>query len=417
MADKSTTHLSRRGFLATAATAAAAGAGAILGGRKLAFAGEPASETEAESANVVARRPFGQTGVEVAELSLGGMFDTINGQVLLSQSLEMGVNYWDTAMSYGGGNSETGMGNYLSSHTDRRKDIFLVTKSPKRGTEELTADLNASLERLQTDYVDLFFLHAVNAAEQVTPELTAWADQMKSAGKLKFFGLSTHDNMSACMNRAVELGGIDGMMITYNYRVLVQDENGDGRYNKAIDACQEAGIGLTAMKTQGGRNHSDNSEAEDELIKEFTDSGYSPEQAALKVAWKDERIAAVCSQMPNMTILKANVAAALNKTELTARQEAALRKFAVATASDYCAGCSQICSGAVNGQVPVCDVLRFVMYYNTYGDRFGARELFAALPASVRDRLTSVDYSTAEAGCPQGIPIAERMKLAQELLA
>ena len=107
----------------------------------------------------------------------------------------------------------------------------------------------------------------------------------------------------------------------------------------------------------------------------------------------------------------------LDKTELTARQEAALRKFALATASDYCTGCSNICSPAVDGQVPVCDILRFVMYYNSYGDRFGARELFAGLPASVRNRLTSVDYSTAEARCPQGIPIAERMKLAQELLA
>jgi len=199
----------------------------------------------------------------------------------------------------------------------------------------------------------------------------------------------------------------------------VQDEEGDGRFTKAIDACHEAGIGLTAMKTQAGRNgnHADNSEAEEELIKEFTDSGYTPEQAALKVVWKDSRMAAVCSQMPNMTVLRANVAAALDKTELTARQEAALRKFALATASDYCTGCSNICSPAVDGQVPVCDILRFVMYYNSYGDRFGARELFAGLPASVRNRLTSVDYSTAEARCPQGIPIAERMKLAQELLA
>lgn len=417
MADKDTTNLSRRGFLATAATAAAAGAGVVLGGAKMALGGDPASDTETAGGNVVGKRPFGKTGVDVAELSLGGMFDTINGQVLLSQSLEMGVTYWDTAVKYGGGNSETGMGNYLSTHTDQRKNMFLVSKSPKRTHAELTTDLDESLERLQTDYLDLFFLHAINDPDHVTSELTGWGDEMKAAGKLKFFGLSTHDNMSACMNKAVELGGIDGMMISYNYRILVQDDEGDGRFNKAIDACHEAGIGLTAMKTQGGRNHSDNSEAEDDLIKEFTDSGYSPEQAALKVVWKDERMAAVCSQMPNMTLLKANVAAALDKTELTARQEAALRKFAVATASDYCAGCSQICSRAVGGEVPVCDILRFVMYYNTYGDRFGARELFAALPAGVRNRLTSLDYSTAEARCPQGVPIAARMKLAQELLA
>ena len=413
MAEKDTTHFSRRGFLATAA---AAGAGALLGGAKVALGGDDASVVT-DDVGMIAKRPFGKTGVDVSELSLGGMFDTINGQVLLSQAIEMGVTYWDTAKTYGGGNSEKGMGKYLSTHSDQREDIFLVTKSPRRGPEELTADLDASLDRLQTDYVDLFFLHAINDPEQVTSELTGWADEMKSAGKIKFFGLSTHDNMSACMNRAVELGGIDGMMITYNYRVQVLDEAGDGRFSQAVDACHEAGIGLTAMKTQGHSTQSSDPEAEEELIKEFTDSGYSPEQAALKVIWKDERIAAICSQMPNMTIFRANAAAALDKTELTARQEAALRRFAAATASDYCAGCSEICSRAVGGQVPVCDILRFVMYYNSYGDRFGARELFAALPASVRGRLTSLDYSAAEARCPQGIPIAERMKLANELLA
>ena len=335
----------------------------------------------------------------------------------ISQALKMGVTYWDTAEGYGGGKSETGFGKYLGANSDDRKKIFLVTKSGAGDNAAWTTSLEGSLERLQTDYVDLFFLHGIESPDRLTDDVKAWVEKMKKAGKIKFFGFSCHSNMSACLQKAAEVGWVDGVMLTFNFRTMVLDEGGDGRYEKALDAAHKAGIGMTAMKTQAKGMRASNAEAEQALLDAFTGKKFSSEQAALKVVWGDERISCICSGMPNMTILKANVAAALDKTELSGADYAALRRFAEATASDYCAGCSDICGRAVKGRTPVCDVMRYVMYYNAYDDKHEARELFAALPANVRNRLTRVDYSLAESRCPQGIPIAERMKLAGELLA
>ena len=424
MAEKDA-HLSRRDFLATAA---AAGAGALLGagcGDDEPPVSPDPTDPPGEPAPVgegMPRRPFGASGIDVPILSLGGSIDTINGQLVLRQAVKDGVLYWDTAERYGKGGSETGMGAFLRDNPDTRERMFLVTKSHKP-LADLTRGLEDSLERLQTDYVDLFFLHGVSDPDRLDDEAKLWAGQMKRAGKIKLFGFSTHQNMTECLARAAEVGWVDGIMTTYNYRVKTLDDANDGALTAAIDACHEAGIGLTAMKTQAqaqrpgaGRYANVDAEAAAALVEAFIDSGYTPEQAALKWVWQDERFASICSRMPNMAILSANVAAALNKTDLTADETASLRGYAEATASSYCAGCGSICRQAIGDQVPVNDVLRYLMYYDGYGQADEARELFAALPAAVRRALAGVDYSEAEAHCPQHIPIGRMMKQAADVL-
>jgi predicted aldo/keto reductase-like oxidoreductase len=65
----------------------------------------------------------------------------------------------------------------------------------------------------------------------------------------------------------------------------------------------------------------------------------------------------------------------------------------------------------------IAEVMRYLMYYKSYGDTDRARELFARLPASARARLENADYSTAEARCPQRMPIARLMTEAARKLA
>ena len=384
--------VSRRDFLTAVG---AAGAGSLLGATKLAM-GDVAAEESAAAEQIVPNRPFGNSGVTVPILSLGGMFDTAGGQLLLRQAIAHGVTYWDTAEGYGNGASETGLGAFLGANSDLRDQMFLVTKSGTGDPEQMTARLNASLERLQTDYVDLFFMHGINDPGQLTDGAQAWAERMKEAGKIKLYGFSTHANMTACLAAAAEMDWIDGIMVTYNYRVRALDDANDGAFSAAIDACFEAGIGLTAMKTQGqgaDRYGNIDADAAAELVDAFIDSGYTPEQAAIKWVLQDQRFASVCSQMPNLTIFNANVAAALNTTELTDNETAALMRYAEATCSNYCAGCGSICSRAVAGQAPVSDVMRYLMYYNSYGEPNQARELFASLPTSPRPDARSTSPS------------------------
>lgn len=364
----------------------------------------------------VRTRPFGRTGIDVPILALGTIFDTGANQLLLRQAVKWGVTYWDTAQYYNRWGSEPGIDKYLSRYPGEWKKIFLVSKSGKRDPKGLTAQLEDSLDNLKTDYLDLFFLHAVSdAGKELTPEIRAWAEQMKSRGKIRLFGFSTHSNMAGCLSHASTLGWIDGIMTICNYRVMTADE-----MKRAIEACHRAGIGLTAMKTQGASSWSCMGKTSDEsqtLEEQFLDVGMSKEQTRLLAVWTDARIAAVCSQMNTMTILKANTEAAVNQATLTASDRRCFDVEARATAPQYCAGCTGTCDSLVAEAVPVGKIMRCLMYSRSYGDHFRAQTEFRDIPAAIRYRLAALDYSAAEGQCPQNMPIARLMAEAAEELA
>ncbi|HEU5071395.1 MAG TPA: aldo/keto reductase [Verrucomicrobiae bacterium] len=402
-------HVTRRNFVKLAGLAGAASA---LGAVRT-FA-QTTNATGAEESRVtVGTRTFGKTGVKVSMLSLGGIFDIASNQLVLQRALDFGVTYWDTANSYTNGNSEKGIGMYFEKHPEVRRKIFLVTKAGGgHAVENVQGKLEESLRRLKTDYVDLFFLHGVGSGDAFTPEIKAWAEKMKAEKKIRFFGFSTHGNMERTLEAAAKLGWIDGIMLKYDYRLMQTDA-----MRSAMDACEKAGIGLTAMKTQGGGPIKTETDADLKLGGHFVKRGFSEHQARLKAVWENPQVAAICSQMPNITVLTANVAAALDKTRLTAADHSALREYAAATCSHYCDGCAHLCEGALRRRVPVADVMRSLMYHHTYGDMRLAKETFAGLPVGTRDRIATLDFSNAERACPNRLPIGQLMKQAGELLA
>ena len=79
------------------------------------------------------------------------------------------------------------------------------------------------------------------------------------------------------------------------------------------------------------------------MVDRFLKRGFTDKQAKLKVVWETPQIASICSQMPNLTILSANVAAALDQTKLAREELDSLRRYALETKADYCAGCGKIC--------------------------------------------------------------------------
>jgi hypothetical protein len=97
--------------------------------------------------------------------------------------------------------------------------------------------------------------------------------------------------------------------------------------------------------------------------------------------------------MPNMTILQANIDAALNKQRLSEADRQRLEQYARETAPGYCAGCAHICESAVDLDVPISDILRCSMYAHGYGCRDMALNLFHALPTGARDNVFKADYS------------------------
>jgi len=397
----------RRDFVKTVGIAGLAVAGAGVTGAMAA----PEAPTAAK-ATIVPKRPLGKTGVDVSILNLGCMFDTINNQLLLKQAVKWGVTFWDAAEHYGNALSEEGIGRFIARNPEARKELFLVTKLQAKGGN-YTERLDQCLQRLRTSYLDLFFVPALTAIDEMTP-FKDWAVEMKKAGKIKAFGFSTHTNMEDCLLGAAKLDWIDAVMTTYNFQVM-----NTPKMQEAVNACAKAGIGLVAMKSQAGRPGSPQiaSETKLEMVERFLKRGFTDKQAKLKVIWENPHIASICSQMPNLTILSANVAAALDQTKLAREEFDSFRQYALETKGDYCAGCGKICQEAVGGAVPINEVMRCLMYHQYYGEPELGRLTFAGLPEEVRQRLTALDYSQAEQACPQGLAIAALMRQAEEMLS
>jgi len=421
--------VNRRNFLKTIG---AAGLGSAFAGVRTvsASAEAPAGPNAAKKAEKpklpqVPKRKLGKTGVEVPCLSLGTIFNVVDNQAILRNTLKCGVNYWDTAPDYAGPNSELGIGKFLSKNLEVRKKLFISTKASDAVTiADVEKALQASLKRLNTKYIDLYHImdrvvarnyagHGLSDPAQLTDELKQWVKSAKKRKLIRFFGFPTHKNIVKCLAAAAKLDWIDVIMPVYNFRFMH-----DSKMQAAIEACRKAGIGLIAMKTQGFRPREfRETEEGKKLVGHFLQRGFTEAQAKIKVVLEDKRFCSACVRMESVAHLTLNVAAVLDKTKLTQADREVFREYARATCSGYCAGCADICDAALPEVPYVSDIMRYLMYYNSYGEQDRARGLFAEIPGKVRDKLLGTDYSAAEAHCPQHLPISKLVAEAVDKLA
>jgi hypothetical protein len=93
-----------------------------------------------------------------------------------------------------------------------------------------------------------------------------------------------------------------------------------------------------------------------------------------------------------------------------------LQQFARETRSAYCTGCAAICESAVDGGIPIGDVMRYLMYARGYGDRHRGRMHFQKIPLRIRQEMEGMDYGPAEQRCPKKMAIGRLMREALEEL-
>ena len=404
--------INRRSFLKTVGAAGLGSALAATGGNS-AWAKEESGTKYPQ----VPKRVLGKTGVKVSCLSHGLMYNVVDNQIILRKALEWGVSNWDSASSYGGGNSERGIGQYLAKNPAIRKNLFLVTKASKaRSVGDFEGQLQQSLKRMNTSYIDLYFKHGLGNPNGLSDELRKWVASAKKRKLIRFFGFSAHVNVAPVLAAAAKAGWVDAAMPKYNFRMAHDAEMQD-----AIEACYKAGVGLIAMKSQARPSKKKkeivDTEKDRKLIGHFLARGFTEGQAKIKAVLEDKRFSAVCVTMKSISLLTENIAAALDKTKLSQADKDVLAQYARETCDGYCAGCAEICDSALPQAPYVSDVMRYLMYYNSYGDKEKARQLFAEIPGSVRAKLAKIDYSTAEARCPQHMPIAKLMAEAARKLA
>lgn len=180
--------------------------------------------------------------------------------------------------------------------------------------------------------------------------------------------------------------------------------------NAAMDAAAAADVGLIAMKTQASEaSFADAWQAWEKTGK------WTSHQAVIKAVLDDKRITAAVSHMKNLDMLKENVAAAVDRSELGMLDRMELRRYAEVTRPYACDGCEHICNVAVDAPVRIGHTLKALMYHDAYGEPQRARASFAKLPAEAR-RLDGVDFGPAKAACPHDVDVVELMERAKAVL-
>ncbi len=165
------------------------------------------------------KRSLGKTGEKLSILGFGGIVvkdaTPEEASLRVQEAIDHGVNYFDVAPSYG--NAEERLGPALQPF---RHKVFLACKTEQRRKRETAAELDRSLQRLRTDHVDLYQLHAVTTGEEVEailgPEgaLRAFVEA-KQAGKIRFLGFSAHSVEAALA--LIEGFAFDTILFPINY--------------------------------------------------------------------------------------------------------------------------------------------------------------------------------------------------------
>ena len=350
---------------------------------------------------------LGSTGLEVSEIGFGSA--SSHDPDLVRHALDRGVTFFDTAESYRFGWSEEAMGEGLRGVRDR---VVLSSKT-KAGARDTRADMMAALEgslrRLQTDYLDIYFNHAVNdVARMQNEEWWAFTERAKEQGKIRFRGMSGHGSrLAECLEHAIEQDLVDVVLVAYSFG---QDPDFYDRLRhifhfvamqpelpRALDKAKEKNIGVIAMKTLMGARLND--------MRPYEQGGYTFAQAAFRWVLSSPRVDALLISMNSAESIDEYVAAS-GDPEVRGEGLQLLDRYAYLQHARYCRHGCNVCEGACPEGVAIAEVLRTRMYDVDYGDPALAVEDYAKLGAGASACLTCAHQACLGA-CPYGIPIPE----------
>jgi uncharacterized protein len=168
------------------------------------------------------KRRFGNTGMETSILGFGGFhlleIPYREVEYLLNTYLDAGGNYIETAASYGDGESEIKIGKAISG---RRQQFILASKTGERSRDGFMSSLDRSLKHLNTDCLDIIFMHAVGSLEELNTILGSNGAmegflEARKLGKVKYVGISMHGQPDVLIS-ALEQYDFDAVMSTINY--------------------------------------------------------------------------------------------------------------------------------------------------------------------------------------------------------
>jgi predicted aldo/keto reductase-like oxidoreductase len=385
--------IDRRTLLGLGAAAAAAPLG-------------PAS-ARAASPQIQRTVTLGRTGLEVSEISFGSASST--DAALVRHALERGVTFFDTAESYRFGWAEEAIGEGLKGVRDQ---VVLSSKTKAGAGDsqaQMMAALEGSLKRLRTDWLDIYFNHAVNDVRRMqNEEWWAFTERAKEQGKIRFRGMSGHGSrLAECVDYAVEQDLVDVVLVAYSFGqdpdlydrlrhtfhfVALQPE-----LPRALEKAKAKDVGVIAMKTLMGARLND--------MRPYESEGYTFAQAAFRWVLSSPRVDAVLISMTSTAQIDEYVAASAGRAIRQGDLDL-LERYAALQDKSYCRHGCNACEGACPEGVDIAEVLRTRMYAVDYRDQALALEDYAKLGKGAEACLTCAHQACLGA-CAYGLPIPQ----------
>jgi len=395
--------INRRKFF----TGVSAGMAAALLGKhsNAAFTQESSSATPGEETREIKIRkynPLGNTKIKTSDVIFGA--GNVFSPNVIKYAYDLGITLFDTAENYMQGRSEEYVGTALKGV---RKKASIITKHIYRPGTEITKEsiierMNASLKRLQTDYVDIAFLHSIDNLDLLENETirSTYAALVKE-GKVRFTGFSTH-NAGVTLKECVKPEYADfvkAVLFMYNHM--------EGKEIEPLIAKLHAkGIGTIAMKTAAGGRH--------ENLKAFLTKDVSYPQVAMRWVLANKDIDCAVVSMGSFMHVEDFVAG--SGKPLKRKDLALLEKYRKEVDDNYCRLTCNRCEASCPQSVAVSDVMRYLMYFEDYNHQAKAIQHYAALDLKKKplDCSTCAGYCTT--ACPFGLPVQQKLIHSHDVL-
>jgi aryl-alcohol dehydrogenase-like predicted oxidoreductase len=222
-------------------------------------------------------RVFGRTGMRLSVLGFGcgavGGFmvrgDAADQERVVARAIAAGVNYFDTAVQYGNGESEKNLGRVLQRLKPADAIVGTKVRIPPsefgRIAAAVTTSLEGSLARLGRDHVDIFHLHnpitetgggTALSVRQVLDELVPAFERLRAQGKIRFLGMTAVGD-TAALRQVIDACVFDSAQIVYNMLNPSAAEELPKNYpaqdyGRLFDATQAAGVGVVGIRVLAG---------------------------------------------------------------------------------------------------------------------------------------------------------------------
>jgi aryl-alcohol dehydrogenase-like predicted oxidoreductase len=346
----------------------------------------PPSSTELEPGGMRYRR-LGNTDLEVSEVAFGA--HGVDNAALMAASIEAGINTFCTSGRYLDGREETALGDAIARIGAQRDKLIILTGinlRPNETVDSWLADLDASLRRLRTDYLDVFYNAMVQTREEVDSDVLFEAfDRARQAGKVRHLAVSGHHGgLQECLEVALETGQYEIFFTKYDF-VSYPDQD------EILRRAAQRGIGTMVFKTNAGNRQKE--------IKDLEAGGLSFKQATIRWALTNPDVASVAMTMTSFDQIREAVAAV--GAGLSSAEVAMLRRYSEVMYDQYCRFCAT-CEGSCPGQVAVADVMRYTMYFKYYGREKEAMRLYHELPEQAAAGSCRDCSGPCDGACPFG---------------